>query len=295
MFESDKVKYFSYQLAIQKALEAKKSQKDSIQLAVVGAGRGPIVDCAIRAGAKHIFVIEKNPNAFKLLQLRKEKEWPSTVEIFLGDMRTIQLPREVDILVSELLGGFGDNELSPECIEGCERFLSSDSISIPQKYTSYIVPLMSQNLWCKSFHEGKLQQMLVTPLKTSILLSSPQPFLEFSHPGHNEKYKKKEFSFTIAATGELSGFGGWFETVLFDDVILSTSPYNGTQNLESWLPVYFPINRQINVTEGEVLKAIFARRTDNKKVWYEWAVMSPKILPMQNGGGSFFSFDIGLE
>jgi hypothetical protein len=28
-----------------------------------------------------------------------------------------------DILVSELLGSFGDNELSPECLDGAQKFL----------------------------------------------------------------------------------------------------------------------------------------------------------------------------
>ncbi len=30
---------------------------------------------------------------------------------------------QADILVSELLGSFGDNELSPECLDGVQRFL----------------------------------------------------------------------------------------------------------------------------------------------------------------------------
>ena len=38
-------------------------------------------------------------------------------------MRTVELPEKVDILVSELLGSFGDNELSPECLDGAVRSL----------------------------------------------------------------------------------------------------------------------------------------------------------------------------
>lgn len=30
---------------------------------------------------------------------------------------------QCDILVSELLGSFGDNELSPECLDGAQKFL----------------------------------------------------------------------------------------------------------------------------------------------------------------------------
>ena len=38
-------------------------------------------------------------------------------------MRFIEVPELADVLVSELLGSFGDNELSPECLDGAMRFL----------------------------------------------------------------------------------------------------------------------------------------------------------------------------
>ena len=57
------------------------------------------------------------------LQGRKEQEWKDKVNVLFGDMRTIQVPELADIIVSELLGSFGDNELSPECLDGAMRFL----------------------------------------------------------------------------------------------------------------------------------------------------------------------------
>jgi protein arginine N-methyltransferase 5 len=38
-------------------------------------------------------------------------------------MRDWNSPEKADILVSELLGSFGDNELSPECLDGAQKFL----------------------------------------------------------------------------------------------------------------------------------------------------------------------------
>lgn len=57
------------------------------------------------------------------LQGRKEAEWGSKVTLLFGDMRFIDVPEQADILISELLGSFGDNELSPECLDGAMRFL----------------------------------------------------------------------------------------------------------------------------------------------------------------------------
>ena len=63
------------------------------------------------------------------------------------DMRAWQAPEQADILVSELLGSFGDNELSPECLDGAQRFLKPDGISIPCAYTSHLQPITSAKLW----------------------------------------------------------------------------------------------------------------------------------------------------
>jgi hypothetical protein len=58
-----------------------------------------------------------------------------------------QAPAKADILVSELLGSFGDNELSPECLDGAQRFLAPSGVSIPSSYTSYLAPLTAWKLF----------------------------------------------------------------------------------------------------------------------------------------------------
>jgi predicted RNA methylase len=60
------------------------------------------------------------------LQEKKALEWRDQVEILFGDMRELDVPAHADILVSELLGSFGDNELSPECLDGAMRFLKRE-------------------------------------------------------------------------------------------------------------------------------------------------------------------------
>lgn len=62
------------------------------------------------------------------LQQRKASEWREKVGVLFGDMRSIVLPEHADIVVSELLGSFGDNELSPECLDGAMRFLKRRSL-----------------------------------------------------------------------------------------------------------------------------------------------------------------------
>jgi protein arginine N-methyltransferase 5 len=55
---------------------------------------------------------------------------------------------KVDILVSELLGSFADNELSPECLDGVQHVLNpTHGISIPSSYTAHFTPIATPKLW----------------------------------------------------------------------------------------------------------------------------------------------------
>lgn len=113
---------------------------------VVGAGRGPLVNRALEAADRakykvHIYAVEKNPmaiisfvrmdliNEFHLscslfFSLHAQKaEWGDRVTIVHEDMRAWKADCQADIMVSELLGSFGDNELSPECLDGAQRYL----------------------------------------------------------------------------------------------------------------------------------------------------------------------------
>ena len=80
-------------------------------------------------------------------KLQTACRWEDLVTVVGVDMRSWQAPEQADILVSELLGSFGDNELSPECLDGAQRFLKSDGISIPCAYTSHLQPITSAKLW----------------------------------------------------------------------------------------------------------------------------------------------------
>lgn len=74
------------------------------------------------------------------LQERRKTEWGDQVQLHFGDMRTLELPEKVDILITELLGSFGDNELSPECLDGAVRFLK-------REYMRTMLPVFSELLF----------------------------------------------------------------------------------------------------------------------------------------------------
>lgn len=154
VFERDSVKYAQYEKAIQLALQT--INKSRIQVAVVGAGRGPLVD-RILSAARHlgktvyIFAVEKNESACIHLNRKLQYEWTDNkVEVIWTDMRKWR-PKGVrlSLIVSELFGSFGDNDLSPECLDGLDiqNILEPNGIMIPQSYSAFFTPAMSPTLY----------------------------------------------------------------------------------------------------------------------------------------------------
>jgi protein arginine N-methyltransferase 5 len=327
-FEQDPVKYTKYEEAMYLAFMEWPATTERIVCCVAGAGRGPLVSRCLQAVARSqrtaiVYAVEKNPNAFVTLQERQEKEWGDQVKIVFGDMRYIAIPEPVDILISELLGSFGDNELSPECLDGAMRFLKPDGISIPSSYTAHLAPLSSSKLYNEAW-AGKDEKSVETPYvvmfsAVNILSgdggglrgqcgSQIQECWEFVHPrretvvdsrglpltnSHNVRSAK--LNFYIPHAGVLHGLAGYFEAVLYGNVGLSIHPHRKDQiskDMLSWFPLFFPFKEPLYLPSNSELQVSIWRLTNERQVWYEWhaesflAMPAPSIVSLASPGVS---------
>ncbi|KAG7451125.1 PRMT5-domain-containing protein [Guyanagaster necrorhizus] len=309
-FEQDPVKYANYEEAIYRAL-VDRAAMEHIVLCVSGAGRGPLITRALaallRASAKSytLYAIEKNPSAYLVLQ----QTFPH-VHLLFGDMRSVEMPEKVDIVISELLGSFGDNELSPECLDGVERWMKPSAISIPSSYTAHLSPLSSSKLYnearntsgtgiggeipyvvmfqavrrlsptvadCWGFEHPRFEEE--GPIKGDTRMSkrytqsamNPMLLVPPKDNGHN--VRSAEMVFDIPEEGVLHGFAGYFEAVLYDTVGLSIHPDHKdvvSKDMLSWFPMFFPIREPMYLAAHSELHVSMWRLTDGKRVWYEW-------------------------
>lgn len=338
VFEKDPVKYEQYEKAIAQALkdwvEQGKVSSGSggrVVVAVVGAGRGPLVTRALQAsqaiGVKiELWAVEKNPNAYVVLQQHNENEWDYQVNLVQTDMRTWKGPTRgsnsvltsfgaeahqesenryspketyydamgmsslsklstsqtphhyhIDILVSELLGSFADNELSPECLDGIVPLLNpKDGISIPASYTALLTPINAPKLHAdilsRAAHDPTVSHtpsvvmlnaidFLSTSPPTSISSQIPPglavpnilPAWSFTHgpaPAplassmnrHNKRHAR--LTFRTRDRGVCHGLAGYFESVLYSGIELSTNPLTmdlKSAGMISWFPIFFPL------------------------------------------------------
>lgn len=370
VFEKDPIKYAWYETAIEQALrdwqalqKTTSSEDGSVVIAVVGAGRGPLVTRALNASKNsgvpvRVYAVEKNPNAYVVLQRHNEEDWDRRVTIVKTDMRAWKGPSQpdgtfgtVDILVSELLGSFADNELSPECLDGVQHVLNpTHGISIPASYTAHFTPISTPRIWADIYSRSlsndpsafetpwvvmfqqidflstspdasssqSLSQTQFSNTKLSHLdLTAPllepnvQTAWEFAHPiapsilaqsslrrggsavgggggftggdganEHNARFCK--LAFPVTDQGVCHGLGGYFETVLYEGVELSTNPVTmeaKSKDMISWFPIFFPLKTPIQLPAKSVVEISMWRQTDDRKVWYEWLVEAFVSVP----------------
>ena len=88
---------------------------------------------------------------FCSLENKKADMWGDVVTIHYGDMREWNPSEKADIIISELLGSFGDNELSPECLDGAQKCLKGNcaqfllNLYYITKYNIYKIKLLDES------------------------------------------------------------------------------------------------------------------------------------------------------
>ena len=122
------MKYLAYQKSIEEIIGKNSNKKFRVMIA--GAGRGGLALALARAFNKmgrdrldRLFLIERNFNCkFALKNLvNKNQECKllrERTKVIIMDIRKLCLERldnqKIDLVISEMIGGFGCNELSPD-------------------------------------------------------------------------------------------------------------------------------------------------------------------------------------
>jgi protein arginine N-methyltransferase 5 len=331
-FEKDPVKYARYEEATKQALisAAKKAPTgENLVIMVVGAGRGPLIRAALR-GARAAFLdervkiygVEKNPNAIVTLLNSWPKGNPDKVQIICKDMRDWEAPEKADIIVSELLGSWGDNELSPECLQGVERFLKPESgVSIPCSYQSFVSPISSQKVWSevRGLSKGPIDvdpvtaasgvQRFETPYVVRLFniyhIDDPKVVFDFDHrprretddieqqEGQDVLERYSVVDFKAKADSVIHGFAGYFTAQLFENVDISIHPGTFSTGMFSWFPLFIPIREPISVKAEETITCSFWRRRSKAKVWYEWSIETEsQATPIHNPTGRSYAVNL---
>lgn len=237
VMEKDPVKYSQYERALYRAMQDLAPRSGSrdryssipspggdggdrgqgrevLHVLVVGAGRGPLVQAALNAAVLvnvkiRVWAVEKNFNAVVTLRNRFRHLRPrsaadsagNTVAVLWCDMRDLRSSHpeiRASIVVSELLGSWGDNEASPECLYALEAMregsgggsglLEKECVMIPQSYCSFMAPVSCTRLWIQArdmFRHHPMHELMkgldmpyVVNMESACLLADAQPLFQ---------------------------------------------------------------------------------------------------------------------
>ncbi|EDO32564.1 predicted protein [Nematostella vectensis] len=280
MLERDRGKYLLYMAAIDSAvhqiLASRPNTRSSVvKCLVLGPGLGRLIafclDACKQQGANAVVhVLEANPSAVEFLRKQFGDLLGKTVYIydpfiFHPDLSVKDLPepfhalyRSFDIITSELLGCFGDDEFLPELTASLYNLFlhPTKGIPIPQSWSTYVVPITSA--------------LTVDHLKN-----------------HKKSLSAGTLMRKQSSKIYIHGMLGFFTAVLFPDIIIDTRSTNIHQrNCFHWESFFFPFLKPISLDSKGTKKLLFSlkrklervRDREDKliklKLWYEWQAYS---------------------
>ncbi|KAG7829763.1 hypothetical protein KL920_002622 [Ogataea angusta] len=266
-----------------------------LKILVIGPGRGPLIERLFAAikflnldlDKVHITAIEKSPTVMVYLSQRNQDFWNGKVDIINADVRSwaphVPSQSGFHLIISELLGSFGCNELSPECLYSVEQYCDPDnSIFIPKEYTSFVAPAISPSIYTKLLECNDLSKFhtCYVPLcdEYDTLSSKYSKLWTFQHPLKNGNMKRQAHTtLHCHRKGTIHGLLGFFQAELYNGIIISNCPTGSgpsPHNLVSWLPFFMPLEQPMQLTDDQELAVFVKRDTAPDRVWYEWSLES---------------------
>ena len=254
----------SYQVAINQMV------KDKV-VVEIGTGKDAIIArfCA-EAGAKKVYAIERDEQTSKLASACvQELGLSEQIQIIHGDATTANLPEEVDVCVSEIVGPIGGSEGAAVIINNARRFLKSDGVMIPQRSVTQIIAvtlpdeLLNQPQFTKvsGYYTQKIFEQVGYPFDLRVCIKGLNQVNWLSNRGVFEDLdfsklvsteSTHQIKLTIEKSGRLDGFSVGLNLHTIEGECIDI-----LENEHCWLPVYLPVFEPgIYVNEGDIIEAV---------------------------------------
>jgi SAM-dependent methyltransferase len=257
----------------------------------VGAGTGILSLFAVQAGARKVYAVERARIVKLTRQLLTVNGAEERVKIVRGDMATVRLPEQVDVIVSEWMGGYGvDEGFLPAVLLARDRWLKPKGKVLPGRVSAWVAPVWDNELarelsfWRSRPYEvdlsllGQLaanevrycqhhitedtllaeaQQMWTTDVYTCSVAEARSRF-------------RASLSFATTRGGRFNALATWFRAELGRGIVLTTAP---DAPITHWGRTVYPLNRTVKVKRGaEVLIEFVCEPTENSHCRSKWSI-----------------------
>ena len=240
----------------------------------------------IEAGAEKVYAVEVEERAFQ--EARKAVErlgLAGKITVIHGDSARVQLPEQVDVCVSEILGTIGSSEGVIPILNDAWRFLKDGGSMIPRRCITRIAPVSLPEGLVDSLHLTELPasyvqqvfdkvghpfdlRMCIKNFPAANLLGVPGVFEDLDFSSTVAPDDETLVSFSISQAGTLHGFLLWLNLYPAEGELLDSL----TGKL-SWLPVFFPVFYPgLPVSAGDVIDARCERRAGEDGPMPDYAI-----------------------
>ncbi|CCE85544.1 Piso0_005149 [Millerozyma farinosa CBS 7064] len=289
VFEKDRTKYHMYKEAIAASLRDMKEKH--IKVLIIGPGRGPLVDIVIdevqqKGLSATLNAVEKNPKCIPLLEDKNKHKWHFKVNILHDDARKLK-HHHYDLIISELLGSFGCNELAPEILMPFQH--SKSTVFIPQSFENFIRPIFFPEF--TKLDATSLERPYLAMPTSYDVMGEYEKVWKYNFPGNNESVRRKEISFSPPVFGKINAFEGCFVANLYQDISIGMLSSLEEGYCNSWYPYLLPVEED-NVAENSLVSFSIERcMADDLAVWYTWEYKKRKY----NSNGQYSINLVPLE
>src|SRR5829696_6046291 len=220
----------------------------------IGTGKDLLLSrFCLEAGAKKVYAIEVMDESFQLARETARKlEMQDRLMLIHGNSLKVELPEQVDVCVSEIIGTISGSEGVATILNDAWRFLKPDGTMIPLKCTTKIAAVRLDDVVLLNprftdlpayYVERVFEQMgyefdvrlCLKNFNPEDLISDTQVFEELDFTGVTQPEFERTISFTITKDSRLDGFLLWInlETAAGELIDILAQQTN-------WLPVFFP-------------------------------------------------------
>ena len=250
----------------------------------IGTGTGILSFWAIKAGASKVYAIESQ-NIIRIAQNLARLNNLSDKIVWLNDISyNVHLPEKCDVLITETLGNFGiDENILNVIIDAKKRLLVPKPKIIPSMIDLFICPLENKdiysaitftekNICAKDFDYDYFENILLNTayveyLSEDAFLSRPKKIYSIDLMAINNTSFKCSKTFKVQKDGILNGFGGWFNSLVAEKIVLGNE-VNKEQT--HWRQAFFPIKKPIFVKTNDSIEFGFRTFVENNTIYVEW-------------------------
>jgi predicted RNA methylase len=237
---------------------------DSVVLDL-GTGSGILAFFACEAGARRVFAVDATHSADLAAFLTRQLGYSDRIEVMHAHSTKIELPEPADVLVTETLGAFGFNEhILSSVIDARARLLRPGAAIIPQRIELTIVPVEMPEVFDRYVGFWRKEQfgfdlsplaifasnvMYVADVDSANFLAPPATVITTDLATIADANVSGRARFTIARSGLLCGFSGWFRATLAPGIELSNER-TGT----NWNHAFLPLESPVPVEQGTAVE-----------------------------------------